>query len=112
MNRKNKKVKVTHNFLALNIPTIVSTVNSNGQTVEKPLGFDIEIYGDESGDKVLIRYHIKNKELYYDNSINKLYQKLLPHPIWWVNDKFYIEAAFNEEFPDKEVKRVSSANIV
>lgn len=47
MNRKNKKVKVTHNFLALNIPTIVSTVNSNGQTVEKPLGFDIEIYGDE-----------------------------------------------------------------
>jgi hypothetical protein len=42
MNRKIKKNKVTHNFLALNIPTINSTIQS-----EKPLGFDIEIYGDE-----------------------------------------------------------------
>jgi hypothetical protein len=50
MNRKNKKVKVTHNFLALNIPTII-TVN-NGQDIEKPLGFDIEIHGDEG-------YHYK-----------------------------------------------------
>jgi hypothetical protein len=51
MNRKNKKLKVTHNFLALNIPTIVNTDN-NGQNVEKPLGFEIEIYGDEG-------YHYK-----------------------------------------------------
>ena len=72
----------------------------------------IEIYGDESGDKVLIRYNIKNKELYYNNSINRLYQKALPHPMWWVNDKYYIEAAFKKEFPDREVNRVGSANIV
>ena len=72
----------------------------------------IEIYGDESGDKVLIRYNIKNKELYYNNSINRFYQKALPHPMWWVNDKFYIEAAFKKEFPDREVNRVGSANIV
>jgi len=52
MVRKTKKVKVTHNFLALNIPTIITTTNSNGQTVEKPLGFDIEIFGDEG-------YHYK-----------------------------------------------------
>ena len=50
--RKTKKVKVTNNFLALNIPTIITTTNSNGQTVEKPLGFDIEIFGDEG-------YHYK-----------------------------------------------------
>lgn len=50
--RKTKKVKVTHNFLALNIPTIITTINTNGQTVEKPLGFDIEIFGDEG-------YHYK-----------------------------------------------------
>jgi hypothetical protein len=50
--RKTKKVKVTHNFLALNIPTIITTINSNGQTIEKPLGFDIEIFGDEG-------YHYK-----------------------------------------------------
>jgi hypothetical protein len=52
MIRKTKKVKVTNNFLALNIPTIITTTNSNGQTVEKPLGFDIEIFGDEG-------YHYK-----------------------------------------------------
>jgi hypothetical protein len=52
MNRKMKKIKVTHNFLALNIPTIITTNTSNGQTVEKPLGFDIEIFGDDG-------YHYK-----------------------------------------------------
>jgi hypothetical protein len=62
MNRKAKKVKVTHNFLALNIPTIVTTTNSNGQTIEKPLGFDIEIYGDEG-------YHYKGTITSYQGII-------------------------------------------
>jgi hypothetical protein len=52
MNRKMKKIKVTHNFLALNIPTILTTNTANGQTLEKPLGFDVEIYGDDG-------YHYK-----------------------------------------------------
>jgi hypothetical protein len=42
MNRKTKKVKVVHNFLAISIPTI----NMNSP------GFDIEIFGDEG-------YHYK-----------------------------------------------------
>lgn len=62
MNRKNKKVKVTHNFLALNIPTIVSTINNNGQSIDKPLGFDIEIYGDEG-------YHYKGSITSYQGTI-------------------------------------------
>jgi len=45
MTRQIKKIKLTHNFLALNIPTI-TTLNNNGQGVEKPFGFDIKIYGD------------------------------------------------------------------
>ena len=52
MNRKMKKIKVTHNFLALNIPTIITTNTTNGLTIEKPLGFDIEIFGDDG-------YHYK-----------------------------------------------------
>jgi hypothetical protein len=44
MNRQTKKIKVNLNFLALNIPTIIT---NNGQTNEKTLGFDIEIFGDE-----------------------------------------------------------------
>ena len=51
MNRKTKKVKVIHNFLALNIPTICITGN-NGQSTEKPMGFDVEIHGDDG-------YHYK-----------------------------------------------------
>ena len=49
MIRKINKVKVIHNFLAINIPTIIT--NNNGQT-ENALGFDIEIFGDEG-------YHYK-----------------------------------------------------
>lgn len=52
MNRKIKKLKVMNNFLALNIPTIITTTNNHGETIEIPLGFDIEIFGDEG-------YHYK-----------------------------------------------------
>jgi hypothetical protein len=52
MNRKIKKIKVTHNFLALNIPTILTTNNINGVAAEKPMGFDVEIFGDDG-------YHYK-----------------------------------------------------
>ena len=46
MNRQIKKVKVVHNFLALNIPTLMNTSDANS------IIFDIEIYGDEG-------YHYK-----------------------------------------------------
>jgi hypothetical protein len=46
MTRQNKKIKTTHNFLALSIPTL-TTLSSNGQTLQKPFGFDIKIYGDK-----------------------------------------------------------------
>lgn len=59
MNRKNKKVKVTHNFLAINIPTINIT---NNNSIEKPLGFDIEIFGDEG-------YHYKGSITSYKGVI-------------------------------------------
>ena len=45
MTRQIKKVKITYNFLALNIPTL-TTLSNDGQTIEKPFGFDIKIYGD------------------------------------------------------------------
>ena len=52
MNRKNKKVKTVHNFLALNIPTIIIPDKTTGKLIEDNLGFDIEVYGDEG-------YHYK-----------------------------------------------------
>lgn len=62
MTRKNKKVKVTHNFLAINIPTDLSTVNANCHLNDKPMGFDIEIFGDEG-------YHYKGTVTSYQGII-------------------------------------------
>lgn len=64
MNRKFKKKKVIHNFLAINIPTILTTTSNNGENIEKPMGFDVEIYGDEG-------YH-------YKGNINS-YQGIIPN---------------------------------
>ena len=60
--KKLKLSKVKHNFLALNIPTIVTTTSENGQSVDKPMGFDIEIYGDEG-------YHYKGTITSYQGII-------------------------------------------
>jgi hypothetical protein len=45
--RQNKKIKITHNFLALNIPSNISTITQSGQNIDKPFAFDIKIFGDE-----------------------------------------------------------------
>jgi len=47
LKRENKKIKITHNFLALNIPTNISTISQSGQNIDKPFGFDIKIFGDK-----------------------------------------------------------------
>lgn len=64
MNRKSKKIKVTHNFLALNIPTINYSSLSNIESLntDKPLAFDIEIYGDNG-------YHYKGTITSYQGII-------------------------------------------
>lgn len=62
MNRKTKKVKIMNNFLALNIPTITTTCTINGQITDKPMGFDIEIFGDEG-------YHYKGSITSYQGII-------------------------------------------
>jgi hypothetical protein len=47
MNRKNKKVKTIHNFLALNIPTTLLCDKTTGKLSEDNLGFNIEVFGDQ-----------------------------------------------------------------
>lgn len=56
MNRQTKKVKVIHNFLALNIPTLININDTNS------IIFDIEIYGDEG-------YHYKGTITSYKGNI-------------------------------------------
>jgi hypothetical protein len=85
MNRKTKKVKVNLNFLALNIPTIVTTVNTNGQSQDKMLGFDVEIFGDEG-------YHYKGSITSYQGVVPSLLiqikndKKLFIHVNYKLND--------------------------
>jgi len=62
MNRTTKKVKVSHNFLALNIPIMSTTTTENSETIEKPMGFDIEIFGDDG-------YHYKGTITSYEGII-------------------------------------------
>jgi hypothetical protein len=56
MNRKTKKVKVIHNFLAINIPSVYETTSGlnevNDDNDDKPISFDIELFGDKG-------YHYK-----------------------------------------------------
>jgi hypothetical protein len=85
MNRKTKKVKVNLNFLALNIPTIITTVNTDGQHQDKMLGFDVEIFGDEG-------YHYKGSITSYQGVVPSLLiqikndKKLFVHVNYKLND--------------------------
>ena len=67
------------------------------------------VFGD--GKKTLLSYNKESKELFYDRSLDDLYKQILPHPVWIINDKYYIHATFEKMFPDLEVKRVRSADI-
>ena len=47
LKRQDKKIKLTHNFLALNIPTNISIITQSGQNIDKLYSFDIKIFGDK-----------------------------------------------------------------
>jgi hypothetical protein len=91
MNRKIKKVKVTNNFLALTIPTIVVS-NSNDKNVDKPLGFDIEIFGDEG-------YH-------YKGTITS-YQGVIPNFMIPIKGDKKLFVNINYEFADSGENKIS-----
>ena len=67
-------------------------------------------YGEN--EKILMSYLKQSRELYYDRSISDIMENTLPHPIWFVNGKYIMSEVFESFFPNKQVKRCSSANIV
>ena len=71
----------------------------------------IVLYGDEDGNERLMDYRKNSKELYYSRKLSKLYEKALPHPLWYVNGKYYVYDTFKELFPNVQVNRVTSANM-
>ena len=59
---------------------------------------------------VIVSYYKKSGELFYDNSIDKRYSDLFPHPMWSVHRKYLIADMFESFFPDYKVRSVRSAN--
>ena len=105
MNIKNKKIKTIHNFLAFNIPTIITSDKTTGKLIEDNLGFDIEVYGDEGyhykgtitsyhgivpnfmiplkGDnKIFVHINYKYKDS-NQNEINKKFVNFIDVPKWF-----------------------------
>ena len=92
MNRKTKKVKVTLNFLALNIPNVTITNNTDEKIISTPIGFDIEIYGDEG-------YH-------YKGSITSC-QGIVPNFMIPIKDDKKIFIHINYKFTDSTKKFIN-----
>lgn len=53
-----------------------------------------------------------NGELYFENGFGDMLGNMLPHPLWYVHGKFLIQDVFKEYFPNKNIKRVTSANFI
>jgi hypothetical protein len=92
MNRQVKKVKVTYNFLALNIP-LVSNLIQNKQ----PIGFIIEIHGDNG-------YHYKGTTTCYQGIIPSLMIQIKNDKRIFVN----INYTFSESENDENVRKFIS----
>jgi len=71
LKRQDKKIKLTHNFLAINIPTNISTITQTGHNIDKPYAFDIKIFGDKG-------YH-------YEGSISS-FEGVIPNFMVQVNE--------------------------
>jgi hypothetical protein len=69
----------------------------------------IYIYGKDK--KRLMSYYKTGNELYYDRSISKIMETILPHPMWLVHGKYIMSDVFESFFPDHKVKRCYSANM-
>lgn len=72
---------------------------------------NIVLFNDDEGNKPLFNYRLIPKELYYDNSISQYFTDYLPYYMWARHGKYLVYDYFKSQFPDVEVKYVTSANI-
>ena len=72
---------------------------------------NIVLFNDDEGNKPLFNYRSIPKELYYDNSISQYFTNYLPYYMWARHGKYLVYDYFKSQFPNVEVKYVTSANI-
>ncbi len=53
--------------------------------------------------KLILVFYTGSGELFYNRELDKLYYKLLPHPLWLVHGKYIMSDVFEQLFPDYKV---------
>ena len=57
----------------------------------------------DSDNKLILVFYTGSGELFYNRELDKLYYKLLPHPLWLVHGKYIMSDVFEQLFPDYKV---------
>lgn len=73
---------------------------------------DSEIIIYDEDKEVIFSYVKRSGELYYDYSLDELYNKVFPHPFWHRHSKYAMADAFEQSFPKYKVNRVKGAHII
>ena len=89
------------------LPVFNNLVKSYGEDDKS----NIVLFNDDEGNKPLFNYRLIPKELYYDNSISQYFTDYLPYYMWARHGKYLVYDYFKSQFPDVEVKYVTSSNI-
>ena len=63
----------------------------------------------DSNKKIILFFYIKSGELFYTHELDKLYNQLLPHPLWMIHGKYIMSEMFEHFFPDYTVLSAKSA---
>ena len=83
------------------IPYFVNKVESYDDNVNRITLFD-------SDNKLILVFYTGSGELFYNRELDKLYYKLLPHPLWLVHGKYIMSDVFEQLFPDYKVLSAKS----
>ena len=63
----------------------------------------------DSNKKIILFFYIKSGELFYNHELDKLYNQLLPHPLWMIHGKYIMSEVFEQFFPNYTVLSAKSA---
>ena len=57
----------------------------------------------DSNNKPILIFFTSSGELFYNYELDKLYNQLLPHPLWMIHGKYITSDVFEQLFPDYKV---------
>jgi len=90
------------------VPLIINRIKSYSKSDDR-----INLY-DSDNNRILSFLIYKGGdrgELFFSRDFADVFEKMLPHPLWYVHDKYLMSDVFESLFPDKKVVSVRSANM-